>query len=319
MDLSIILPVYNVEPYLSSCLDSIFKKNIYSFEVIAINDGSTDNSLKILEDYKERFGNLIVINQQNSGPSIARNKGLESARGTFIYFFDSDDILMDGIDLISLANSQGADIVTFNAEVFEDNIDNVFKDIKSYKEPQVIYNSNQPTVINNIQLVSYSGAEYFNIIRKIGFYTPVVWRKIYRKKFLEKHNLKFYPNIMPGEDDLHFFQTLLCNPKIVHCNQSVLLHRIRSTSIMGSLNTKRRYESFNTVLLELLEIRKKYKKNSNELKNIEWAINVFFRKIYAQNPSRREVYRLIKIVRLNHIKLDWKTILKMFFSIITGK
>lgn len=319
MDLSIILPVYNVEPYLSSCLDSIFKKNIYSFEVIAINDGSTDNSLKILEDYKERFENLIVINQQNSGPSIARNKGLESARGTFIYFFDSDDILMDGIDLISLANSQGADIVTFNAEVFEDNIDNVFKDIKSYKEPQVIYNSNQPTVINNIQLVSYSGAEYFNIIRKIGFYTPVVWRKIYRKKFLEKHNLKFYPNIMPGEDDLHFFQTLLCNPKIVHCNQSVLLHRIRSTSIMGSLNTKRRYESFNTVLLELLEIRKKYKKNSNELKNIEWAINVFFRKIYAQNPSRREVYRLIKIVRLNHIKLDWKTILKMFFSIITGK
>ncbi|MEC0666415.1 glycosyltransferase [Priestia flexa] len=319
MDLSIILPVYNVEPYLSSCLNSIFQKKEYSFEVIAINDGSTDNSLKILEEYKAKFSNLTVISQKNSGPSVARNKGLAKAKGNYIYFFDSDDILHDSINLISLSQNTDVDIITFNAEVFKDNENNILESVDSYKEPRVIYKINQSKYVNNIQLVNYSGMQYFDIIRKVGSYTPVVWRKIYKKSFLQDYNLEFHPNIIAGEDDLHFIQTLLCNPKILHYNQSVVLHRIRGTSLMGSLNRQKKYDSFYTVLLELINLRSKYNRDSDEFKHVEWAINVFFRKLYYQNPKRLQIYNLLKFSKKNKVRLNLKTILRMSMGIIMGK
>ncbi len=89
--ISIIIPVYNCEKYLSKCLDSIINQTHKDLEVICVNDGSTDNSSKILKDYSEKDSRIIVINQENSKQGAARNKGLEIARGKYITFVDSDD------------------------------------------------------------------------------------------------------------------------------------------------------------------------------------------------------------------------------------
>ena len=88
---SIIVPVYNVEKYLKRCLDSITNQTLKELEIICINDGSTDNSLKILKQYAHKDKRISIINKQNEGLSVARNTGMEAASGEYIGFVDSDD------------------------------------------------------------------------------------------------------------------------------------------------------------------------------------------------------------------------------------
>ena len=97
MDISIIIPVYNVEKYLKYTLDSVIKQNTSNFEVILIDDGSKDNSGKICDEYRKKYDFIKVIHKKNEGVSIARNTGLKEAKGKYIMFLDSDDLLTDGI------------------------------------------------------------------------------------------------------------------------------------------------------------------------------------------------------------------------------
>lgn len=90
---SVIIPVYNVEPYLSSCLDSVCHQTLRDIEIICINDGSTDRSLDILQSYAERDSRIQVYSQENRGPGKARNAGIYRAHGEYIQFVDSDDML----------------------------------------------------------------------------------------------------------------------------------------------------------------------------------------------------------------------------------
>ena len=95
MDLSIIIPVYNVSLLLNRCLDSIFyQKTQYTYEVILVDDGSTDNSIEIIKSRKEK--NITLYQQKNSGPSVARNKGIELSKGDYLTFLDADDYWVDG-------------------------------------------------------------------------------------------------------------------------------------------------------------------------------------------------------------------------------
>lgn len=121
---SVIIPVYNVENYLKECLDSVLNQTYKNIEVIVINDGSTDKSLHILEDYSSKFNNIKIIDQENSGQSVARNKGLENAKGKYIYFLDSDDyILPDTLKkLIKKLEMNNLDIIRFAARPFSENI-----------------------------------------------------------------------------------------------------------------------------------------------------------------------------------------------------
>ena len=115
MFLSIIIPVYNVEPYLRECLDSLFAQDLTDCEVIAVNDGSTDGSRNILEEYKEKYQDvLVIVDKVNGGLSSARNAGVEQAKGDYYYYLDSDDYLkthaMASIRLAVL-ESEKADVI----------------------------------------------------------------------------------------------------------------------------------------------------------------------------------------------------------------
>ncbi len=88
---SVIVPVYNVEKYLEECIESLINQTLTDIEIICINDGSTDNSLKILEELQKKDNRIKIINQKNSGVSSARNNGIENATGEYIGFVDSDD------------------------------------------------------------------------------------------------------------------------------------------------------------------------------------------------------------------------------------
>lgn len=99
MFLSFIVPVYNTEKYLAECLDSLLEQDIpyEEYEIICVNDGSTDGSLDILRRYAEAHSNVIVVDKENGGVASARNAGLDAACGDYIWFFDSDDIIHPNI------------------------------------------------------------------------------------------------------------------------------------------------------------------------------------------------------------------------------
>ena len=90
-EISVIIPVYNSEKYIKKCLDSLLNQTFKNFEIICVNDGSVDNSLKILEEYKLKDHRIVLINSKNEGLGSARNKALDVAKGRYIIFVDSDD------------------------------------------------------------------------------------------------------------------------------------------------------------------------------------------------------------------------------------
>ena len=93
--ISIIVPVYNTEKHIERCLDSIMKQDYPNFEVILVNDGSTDESGIIIQKYKEKYKNISYIKQENKGVGAARNAGIKVAKGDYISFVDSDDFIME--------------------------------------------------------------------------------------------------------------------------------------------------------------------------------------------------------------------------------
>ena len=97
MDLSIIVPIYNVEKYVRTCIESIFRQGLDEnrFEVIIVNDGTQDKSMEVIADIIVRHKNIIVINQENQGLSVARNNGIAVAKGEYLLMPDSDDMLID--------------------------------------------------------------------------------------------------------------------------------------------------------------------------------------------------------------------------------
>lgn len=122
MFLSIIIPVYNAENYLAQCLDSCLSQDISrgEYEVICVNDGSSDGSGKVLEEYAKTYSNVHVINQQNAGVSAARNTGLDAAPGDYIWFVDSDDLILPNClgELQHICMEKNCDELTFRCHYF---------------------------------------------------------------------------------------------------------------------------------------------------------------------------------------------------------
>ena len=172
---SIIIPIYNPGEELINSMNSIIGQNLESMEIICINDGSSDNSLDLLEHYAKRDSRIRIINQENSGAGIARNNGIEHAKGEYLLFLDSDDWLEENTCelLYHYAKMHDADLVLFNCLIHEDN-DNL-KELVFLDE----------TYENKI-------FDYKNIQGKI-FNGPlgVIWNKFYKTDFLKENKIIF--------------------------------------------------------------------------------------------------------------------------------
>ena len=117
---SIIIPVYNAEKYLPKCIDSLIKQTFKKFEIICINDGSSDKSLNILKRYATNDTRIKIFTQKNSGPAVARNLGLEKAQGKYLWFIDADDWIEEKACEIlnNIINKNSPDITIFASNVY---------------------------------------------------------------------------------------------------------------------------------------------------------------------------------------------------------
>ena len=185
---SVIIPVYNVEQYLPKCLASVVRQTLQEIEIICVNDGSIDNCLKILEEFKSKDKRIKIINKENGGLGSARNAGFEIARGEYISFIDSDDYIDENF-LELLYN-----------EAKEDDADVACSGIKRENdgETHFLINYSQTVITDDIyQKINVSKATQFSF----------VWNKIYKHAFLKENKLKFMQDIV--------FEDLVYTPQIM--------------------------------------------------------------------------------------------------------
>jgi len=215
-NISIIIPVYNVESFLRKCIDSILKQTYVNFECILIDDGSTDNCPVICDEYATKDPRVIVIHQKNSGVSSARNAGLSIARGEWIGFVDSDDWCdSDMFDfLLENGKKHEADISMCGYRMVSEAGDKIVS--TSEKHPFLIMNSRKSTkqLLLNRFIKGYS------------------WNKLFRRRlfFCENEMLHYDETIKYSEDDLMCFYLFKRADKIVYFPQPYYNYRKRNDS-----------------------------------------------------------------------------------------
>lgn len=191
--LSIIIPVYNVEAYLKQCLDSVLVDNSFTGQVICVNDGSTDGSLAILEQYAATYPNIKIISQPNQGQSVARNMGLDHANGDYVLFLDSDDYY-----------SKGAIEFLTDLSIANPDVDFFYMDCAIMTNGKRFYTlqNNEPVIMPLIDYYDYESAQYGS--------TPhgCVCGGFYKRDFIERNHLRMLPNCR-YEDELFIFEVFL--------------------------------------------------------------------------------------------------------------
>ncbi len=138
--ITVIMPVYNVELYVEDATTSILTQTFENFELIVVNDGSTDSSLSIVQACANSDHSIKVITQSNQGLSAKRNKGLALAKGQYVYFFDSDDLLEQNTFAVCLDYIQNLnlDLITFSAQTLTDNDSSNIESYNAYQKPNII-------------------------------------------------------------------------------------------------------------------------------------------------------------------------------------
>lgn len=183
MDLSIIVPVYNVEKYIRSCLESIFRQGLNEkcFEIIIVNDGTEDKSMEVIADIISQHDNITIIHQENQGLSVARNTGITAAKGEYILMPDSDDLLVD--------NS----LKPLLEKALETKVDLVVADFINMTDEEIEQNKDLPLQRKVFDYREKTGKEI--LLQDLNPYQCYVWHTLFRKEFLIKNNLTFVPGI----------------------------------------------------------------------------------------------------------------------------
>lgn len=220
---SVVVPVYNVEPYLRECLDSLAGQSLSDIEVICVNDGSTDGSLALAQEYARLDQRFSVIDQPNQGPSGARNAGTAVARGRYVQFIDGDDVLVPDalMSLHELASANSADIVYFDATSFfdSDELEEKHKHYTTY----YTRNSAYPGV--------YPGPALFTSMVTENDWLPSVCLQFFDREFYRRANLRFQEGII-HEDNLFTIQSALQAQKAMHLGRPLYRRRLRPESVM---------------------------------------------------------------------------------------
>ena len=203
MKISVIVAAYNAEKYVAETLESIGNQSIDDYEVIVVNDGSSDGTIEILRDYEKRFHNMSVIDKENGGPSSARNAGLDRAKGEFVYFFDADDILeLDALEaLYERAIERHADLVIAKYDIF-----------------------------NRFRTFPVNGINELVKMDRIDKYEPqILWtfslcNKLFRRSIIEKYDLRL-PPISYSEDGAFLMRYVYRCNRITGLNKVIFHYR----------------------------------------------------------------------------------------------
>ena len=298
---SIILPVYNVEKYLSQCLDSIVNQTLKDFECICVNDGSPDNSLAILQKYAQKDKRFKIISQENKGLSVARNVGMSNVSTKYLVFVDSDDWLDKNYLQVLYENAKqtDSDIVACNYTKYYEKENNFVPDIL----PQ-----ERKVSINDMLSLKISK----------GYAQPTIWSKIFRTDLLKKNNINFFENRFACEDSPFVALSFIYLKKITYIEDILYFYRKAVKDSATSNKDKLFIGKVHNFIRLIEDIINRNMFNNNVFcytyKLLFWDLSSFCRKNYSDNERQKVLdltLKLIKQIENNKDKLSFKNILKL--------
>lgn len=236
---SVIIPVYNTEAYVEEAVRSVMNQTLKEIEIIIINDGSTDNSISILEKLATEDNRIQLYYQTNQGLSVTRNRGIDIANGDFIHFLDSDDLILP--DMYERCYHQGntsqSDFLFFDANVFSESSD-----------IQLGFNYQRTYLFKEGHV--YSGIDMLGIMLDKQIYRASACLNFIKREFLMQYKLNFYPNIV-HEDELFTAQLYLYAQRVVCIRTAFYCRRVRKGSIMASKFSFKNINGYMTVIKQL--------------------------------------------------------------------
>ncbi len=282
--LSIIIPVYKVEEYLPRCLDSLVSQSLKDIELICVNDGSPDNCLAILKQYRKKYGNkIVIIDKENEGVWRGRYDGIKKAQGEYIGFLDSDDYVRPGFakKLYDAARKSGSDIVVCGFSRIDLETGKVYSNEMCTKKRDIQIG------INTSDLLAINGAP---------------WNKIYKSEILKNiSDLKNPPRVL---DDMMFLLLAYLNTnKITFIADNLICYMVRGTSIINTVK-KEQLESTYAAMLEVKNIYKKDRRSQifmpliDAMAYLHFGVSLMFRMSYDKTCNFKEV------IKNNEIYLD---------------
>ncbi|MDM5221857.1 glycosyltransferase [Peribacillus sp. NJ11] len=293
---SIIVPIYNVEKYLVRCLDSLVNQTFNEIEIILVNDGSTDNSIDIIEEFQKKYEFIEVINKINGGLSSARNAGIEKARGEFLLFIDSDDYIE--LNMVEMLYSAAS---TSNSEIAICKFSYVYSN-NNDKEINTNEDYNKYKFVNNNQLIKLF---LLNIV------SGHAWNKLVKRELFIKHNIEF-PYGKYYEDAPTMMKLFSVVNKCTLINDSLYNYLQREDSIIKSTDIKKVKDHLNnlTEIKNQLSIQQK-----NELNHeIQYfSINQLFYNSYllSKIENKENVLEHKPLLKKNIKTIDYISLLRI--------
>ncbi len=221
-EVSIIVPVYNVEKYLPKCLDSLVGQTFRNIEIICVNDGSPDNSQEILNSYAQKDSRVRVITKENGGLFSARHEGMKYINGKYVIFVDSDDWVSENLveKCLKAAGSDNPDVVVFGA-----------------------FSVREKNGKISCKRGGYDFSKFVNLtknglkVKDIFKFPPTAWSKMYRTDFLKQNNIRFQ-EIKNGEDQLFFIHSMLLAKKIKTVDENLYYYIKSRAGAITAVNRK---------------------------------------------------------------------------------
>lgn len=291
MFLSIIIPVYNVEKYIGSTLESIYVQSFdeKNFEVIIVNDGTLDGSMSIVSEYAKNHGNILIVNQENQGLSCARNVGLQQSNGEYIWFVDSDDTVSSEslMKLQQILSSKGKiDIFGFNMVCIDE-----YSGIES-EEKIVSKKKHFELYGDQVDCFQLAGR-----ICKVP-----VQRFVFKREFLISNTLFFYPGIY-HEDEEFMPRALFMSKSICLIDYAPYRYLLRNTGSITSVKNVKRTQDKIKILETLTDFKNKYAGNRAEKSFFDfYVLMMVFSVLSDKTGSDIEADKLIRS-KMNDLRL----------------
>ena len=295
---SVIIPLYNAGKFIGECLDSLLNQTFQSFEIIVVDDCSTDNSVAIVKSYAEKFGERLTVTatERNSGSGgLPRNKGLSLAKGEYVQFLDADDMLQKTAleEIYSLAKEYDADVIDC-AKHYTVNEDGSDIQLVVLQKGEL---SDKPV---------FESKNFGERVGKIvsGFFTVSTCSKFVRRNLITKNEI-FFPHVCPSEDDIWTYGLVFHANKFLHVPNAVYIRRLSESSVMRKERSPQQQLNFwlNPVLFglksldDMMSSIEYFQKNPKQryavLKRlVKGKLNLSFRDV--RELSTYEVYAAIK-------------------------